>query len=179
MDFGMKHSRQSLASRLARGEESAFAELYDAAADRLYRFLTARLGSRDSAADVLQTTFLRVVEKRRHFARVENPVAYLFRVASNEASRAMSRTRRTNREQMSTDNLASDDRGLSQEDAEIVTVALETLDPSDRELIELKVFAGLTFREIAETLEQPPGTVATRYRRALESLRPWLTKQLL
>lgn len=46
---------QSLAARLARGEESAFAELYDACADRLHNYLAGRLGSRDRADDVLQS----------------------------------------------------------------------------------------------------------------------------
>jgi DNA-directed RNA polymerase specialized sigma24 family protein len=58
---------QQLAVRLARGEEAAFAELYDASADRLHYYLTARLGSRDAASDVLQTAFLRAVKSRRKF----------------------------------------------------------------------------------------------------------------
>ena len=47
---------RSLAERLARGEETAFEQLYDDCADRLMRFLTLRLGCRQQAADVLQTT---------------------------------------------------------------------------------------------------------------------------
>jgi DNA-directed RNA polymerase specialized sigma24 family protein len=42
----------------------------------------------------------------------------------------------------------------------------------------VKIFGGLTFREIADVAGLPQGTVATRYRRALESLRGWLAKQL-
>ena len=37
---------QPLADRLARGDDSAFAELYDACADRLHRYAAVRLGSR-------------------------------------------------------------------------------------------------------------------------------------
>jgi DNA-directed RNA polymerase specialized sigma24 family protein len=42
----------------------------------------------------------------------------------------------------------------------------------------LKIFGQFTFGEIAEVTELPQATVATRYRRALESLRPWLAQQL-
>ena len=56
-------------------------------------------------------------------------------------------------------------------------LALGRLEADDRELVELKVFGGLTFREIADVTGLPQGTVATRYRRALESLRAWLAKQ--
>jgi RNA polymerase sigma-70 factor (ECF subfamily) len=59
----------------------------------------------------------------------------------------------------------------------MAAAALAKLDAHDRELVELKIFAGLTFREIAEITGMPQGTVATRYRRAMESLRGWLTKQ--
>ena len=47
----------------------------------------------------------------------------------------------------------------------------------DRELVELKIYSGLTFREIAAIVDRPPATVATRYRRAIETLRGWLTKE--
>jgi len=84
-----------LAARLARGEEAAFAELYDACADRLHRYLTVRLGSQDAASDVVQAAFLRAVKSRRRFRNVENPIAYLFQVARNEATRAASNRRQT------------------------------------------------------------------------------------
>ncbi len=60
---------------------------------------------------------------------------------------------------------------------ETIVAALARLDDEDRELVQLKIYAGLTFREIGEVTGQPQGTVATRYRRTLDSLRPWLVKQ--
>ncbi|MFO0791351.1 MAG: RNA polymerase sigma factor [Pirellulales bacterium] len=174
-----------LAARLARGEEAAFAALYDACAERLHQYLTAWTGSRDLASDVLQSAFLRVVKNRRRFRRVENPVAYVFRVARNEAVRAVASRRRWWRR-----NSAAGDSALpptlrasehlfdGNDDAELVAAALARLANEDREIVELKVFGGLTFREVAEVVERPAATVATRYRRALESLRPWVTKQL-
>ena len=49
-----------------------------------------------------------------------------------------------------------------------MAAAIARLDADDRELVELKVFGGLTLREIAEVTGHPPGTVATRYRRAID-----------
>ena len=165
--------------RLARGEEAAFAELYDACADRLHHYLTARLGSRDAASDVLQSAFLRAVKSRRQFRDVENPVAYLFQIARNEAMRWAKR-RRGNDRPLTADEIfkASGDAFGQQDDVEVVATALGRLTVEDRELVELKVFAGLTFREIADVTGLPQGTVATRFRRAIESMRPWLAKQM-
>jgi RNA polymerase sigma-70 factor (ECF subfamily) len=172
-------SMQQLAVRLARGDEAAFAELYDATADRLHHYLTARLVSRDAASDVLQTAFLRVVKSRRRFRSVENPVAYLFQIARNEAMRWAKRRRGNDRPLLANELFAaSEDTFGQQDDAEVVVAALGRLAANDRELVELKVFAALTFREIADVTGLPQGTVATRFRRALESLRPWLVKQL-
>lgn len=170
---------QPLAARLARGEEAAFAELYDACADRLIGYLTARLGSRDVASDVLQAAFLRAVKSRRRFRGVENPVAYVFQIARNEAARAAKRWPRGRDEPLPAEALfAADDGRGQQEDAEVVALALTRLPADVRELVELKIYAGLTFREIAEVVGLPQGTVATQYRRGLESLRGWLERQL-
>lgn len=165
-----------LAARLARGDEAAFAELYDACADRLHRYLAGRLGSHDAASDVLQNTFLRAVKSRRRFRGVDSPVAYLFQIARNEAART---TKRGTTKSLPADDLFAPNNATGHsDDAEVVASALGRLTEPDREIVELKVFGGLTFREIADVTALPQGTVATRYRRALESLRGWLTKQL-
>lgn len=165
---------KELTARLARGDEAAFAELYDACADRLHRYLAARMGSRDAASDVLQATFLRAVKSRRRFRGVENPIAYLFEIARNEAARANGKRRPPQPLPADEPYAQTNDDA---DDVEAIAAAIARLEPQDQELVELKVYAGLTFREIAEIVDRPPATVATRYRRALESLRGWLTKE--
>lgn len=166
-----------LAARLARGDEDAFAALYDACADRLHHYLAVRLGCRHAAADVLQSAFLRAVKSRRRFRGVENPVAYMFQIARNEAARAK---RRRNVKLLSEDDVfeAAPDAVDQQDATEVAAEALGRLEADEREIVELKIYGGLTFREIADVTRLPQGTAATKYRRALESLRGWLAKQL-
>ncbi|MBA3481047.1 MAG: hypothetical protein H0T51_04435, partial [Pirellulales bacterium] len=105
------------------------------------------------------------------------PAAYLFQIARNEVARAGVKQQRREQplaEELCANHEDSCDRGA---DAGAAIAALARLDAMDRELVELKLFAGLTFREIAQLSGQPPGTVATRYRRALEFLRGWLEQQ--
>ena len=64
------------------------------------------------------------------------------------------------------------------DEAEMIRVALARLNAVDRETVQLKIYGGLTFREIANIVGRPQATVATQYRRALESLRGWLTRQI-
>ena len=170
---------QDLAARLARGDEAAFAELYDACAARLHRYLTMRLNSHELASDVIQSAFLRLVKSRKRLRGVDNPVAYLFQVARNEAMR-LGQRHIFHEQPLEVVESLSVVPSLEEkrEDAELAAAALQRLATDDREIVELKLFGGLAFREIAEVVELPVATVATRYRRALESLRPWLEKQL-
>ncbi|MCH7689036.1 MAG: sigma-70 family RNA polymerase sigma factor, partial [Planctomycetes bacterium] len=85
---------EKLDERLARGEQAAFAELYDACADRLHHYLVVRLGSREDADDVLQDTFVRLAHARSRLAEVDSLIAYVFTVARNESSRFRRRKRR-------------------------------------------------------------------------------------
>jgi RNA polymerase sigma-70 factor (ECF subfamily) len=172
-----KSDMQDLAARLARGEEAAFAELYDACADRLCHYVALRLGSPQAAADVVHDAFMRAVKSRRRFRGVENPVAYLFSIARNEAFRASRRRPATERPLAPGEDFAGCD-AATRDEAEVVAEALDRLPIEDREIVELKTFGGLTFREIAEVTGMPLATAATRYRRALDSLRPWLAKQM-
>jgi RNA polymerase sigma-70 factor (ECF subfamily) len=166
--------------RLAAGDDAAFAELYDACADRLFRYAAVRLGSEEAAGDVVQAAFLRAVRSRKRFRNVENPPGYLFQIARNEIARVLAKqSRRRDGGARSLDaDAACANRASGWEEDEMVREALLRLEADDREIVELKVFGGLTFVEIGQALARPAATVATRYRRALESLRPWVERQL-
>ena len=63
------------------------------------------------------------------------------------------------------------------EAADWVLASLARLSDELREIIELKIYADLTFREISQVTGLPQGTVATRYRTALEKMRFQMVKE--
>jgi RNA polymerase sigma-70 factor (ECF subfamily) len=148
----------------------------------LQHYLGVRLGSRQDAEDVLQETFVRLARNRRKLGLVENLAAYVFTIARNEANRLFERRKRNpaGPGKIAAERLFDEswsDDVAQRETAELVERALCDLPPKEREVVELKTYAGLTFREIAEVTGSPQGTVATRYRTALEHLRGMLEKQ--
>ena len=163
--------------RLARGDPAAFAELYDACADRVHHYLAVRLGSQADADDVLQETFVRLARDRKKLELVENLVAYVFATARNEATRLIERRLREGRRRTGLDPSVlflewTIERGAKTgRPPSWVADLLARLDVPLREIVELKIFAALTFREISEVTGLPQGTVATRYRSALEKMR--------
>ena len=171
----------ALPGKLAAGQSEAFAELYDTLADRLYRFLVVRLGSRTDADDVLQETFIRLARRPEQFERIDNLLAYVFTVARNEAARFA--TRRTRRRTVETTLDADEvfvcrkDDARQRELADMIAAGLARLTDQQREIVELKSFAGLTFAEIAAVTAAPQGTVATRYRTAMGQLRTFFQRQ--
>ncbi|HTU25204.1 MAG TPA: RNA polymerase sigma factor [Pirellulales bacterium] len=176
----------SLGERLARGEPAAFAELYDRCADRLHHFLVVRLVSRSDADDVLQETFVRLARHRGKLAHVENLDAYILSIARHEALRLLARRGRERPAELDADALfcLADEpaavglRAERREAAEMLAAALARLPAEQREVVELKTYAGLTLAEIAAVTAAPPGTVATRYRDALAKLRTWLGEKI-
>jgi RNA polymerase sigma-70 factor (ECF subfamily) len=171
----------SLATRLYRGEPAAFAELYDVCADRLTHYLLWRLRSADDVKDVLQETFLRLARSRKRFATVNDPVAYVFIVARNEAARWARRAARESAyrapaAELLFEEAAGDDRD-AREMAEVLATALARLDDELSEIVQLKCYGGFTFAEIARITDLPQGTVATRYRRALGRLREMMVRE--
>ena len=172
-----------LSKRVARGDQAAFAELYDACADRVQRYLIVRLGSRHDADDVLQETFVRLARARRRLRKVENLVAYVFGVARNEAARWLRRKRRAGAEVSTSGTEALSREAVpdgiqAREAADLIAAGLDRLARQQREIVELKAFGGLTFREIGEVTGLPQGTVATRYRAAVGRLRGWLAREV-
>jgi RNA polymerase sigma-70 factor (ECF subfamily) len=164
--------------RLARGDKTAFAELYDLVADRLHHYLVVRLGNRDDADDVLQETFLRVVRWRDRLARVENLRAFVFHIARNEALRLGGRRKPTETASNLDQFVESDGPDVAaRETAELVATGLARLTEEQREVVVLKHYSGMTFREIGEVTDVPAATAATRYRSALDRLRLWMKRQ--
>jgi RNA polymerase sigma-70 factor, ECF subfamily len=170
-----------LGERLAKGDRSAFAELYDDCAHRIHHYLVVQLGSRDDADDLLQETFVRLARALEKLAEVENLRAYVFAVARNEALRLLASRSRMRRHEtaLAADELFCElqDDQEAREAAESLAAALARLSPEEREVVELKNYGGLVLREIAEVTGAPLGTVSTRYRTAMGRLRDWLTRK--
>jgi RNA polymerase sigma-70 factor (ECF subfamily) len=68
-------------------------ELYDLYGEKLYHYLVFRLCSREDAEDVLQETFYRFTRYSVRWKIIRNPMAFVFRVARNEANRFLKRQR--------------------------------------------------------------------------------------
>lgn len=171
---------------VAAGDEAAFGELFDRYAPTVLGFLVQMLRDRAQAEEILQETFLQAWEQAdRYRSGGASPRGWLLMIARSRAlDRVRSRRSREGREtrvasEASRSNVAQPEgpRRLEQEERRaIVSSALETLPDEQRHCIELAFFRGLTHREIAESLEQPLGTVKSRILLGMKKLRQSLAE---
>ena len=166
----------SIRAALAGDDPAAIELLWDRYACDLLALLQSMLCSRHDAEDVLQTLFVRIVQKRRALAKARCLDAYLCRMARNEAATyARSRRRGSKREAKADRWLLPRESGERQCDlAERVQVALSRLPRRQREVVILKTYRDKTFAQIGRLLGVSLNTAASRYRYAMERLRSLL-----
>jgi RNA polymerase sigma-70 factor, ECF subfamily len=136
----------------------------------------------DAAEDAVQAAFVRLF---RSPARPGgDATAYVFAAVRNAALDTLRRGNGASVPAASIFNgQAADHRdpasaAIGRETHEAVRRAIESLPDSARQTVVLKLYAGLTFDQIAQTLGEPMGTVTSRYRRALDKLREQLIEKV-
>lgn len=149
--------------------------LYDAHAAGLFHYLHGFTRSETDAKDLLQDVFVKVAAYQGNEV-VRQPKAFLFRVAHNLAIDWLRRQRsRTNADQQLALEPCDPHHTEGDPDqkawASSVAAALTALPDEQRSVVELRLWEGFTFEQIAHAQGIPLNTAASRYRYALEKLR--------
>ena len=171
-----------LIQRAATGDRSAFDDLYHRYARPVFGLALRRLGDRGRAEDAVQETFASIWRSAASYRPDRGPGApWLYAVARNAiVDRARSRTEiPSDIPDEATSDAGPSDRVEQGWVAWRVHRALEELAESEREVVALAYWSGLSQSEVAEFLGIPLGTVKTRTRAALAKLAEILGDDLL
>jgi RNA polymerase sigma-70 factor, ECF subfamily len=164
---------EDLLTRVADGDRDAFGDLYKRYARPVLGLALRRLGDRGRAEDATQEAFASVWRAARTYRRDRGPVApWLYAVARNAiADRGRARVEPP-AEPLDTPSYEPGPEEHAEQSwlAWRVHRALETLPESERSVLELAYWSGLSQSEIAAELAIPLGTVKTRTRAGLARL---------
>jgi RNA polymerase sigma-70 factor (ECF subfamily) len=154
---------------------------FDAHANALLLWARNWCGCRADAEDAVQLALVKLWQRR---PRVDDPAAYAYAaVRSTALDVARSRRRAARRDAEASVADAAAPRFVAPVELEEFRVAVEAalvqLPAEQREVVLLKVWGELTFRQIAATLQIPQNTAASRYRYALEALRRLVGEEVL
>ena len=169
----------------ARGDERAFAELYDATSRRLYGLVVRVVRDPAQAEEVAQEAFLEIWRTSARFdAAKGSAMSWMMtiahrkavdRVRSAEAASRRDQTYEATTQERAYDITAEEvERSL---EGQRVRNALESLTETQRGAVQLAYFGGYTHNEVAALLGIPLGTAKTRIRDGLIRLRDTLGMQ--
>ena len=177
------------------GSRLAFEELVRRFEREIYSYLRHHLGDAHLAEDAFQATFLRLHLKCHQFRADRRLRPWLYTIASNQATDLLRRNRRHKAVSLSAaagcvdpsgerrslgDLLEAADASPSQrlesaEDYQKTRSAIENISAKRRLVLDLVAYQGLKYREAADVLGIPEGTVKSRMNKTLQSLRKSLS----
>ena len=170
-----------LMERVRARDVAAFESLYDGHHRLVFGIGLRMLGEPNAAEDLTQAVFMKVWSAPDTF-HGGSFVAWLSRVTRNRALDMLRvRAARPEVELPCSDvplDTSVDDEALARLDARRVRDALAGLPPEQRTLIEMGFFDGVTHQELAARTGTPLGTVKTRIRSGLKSLRAALSPRV-
>jgi RNA polymerase sigma-70 factor (ECF subfamily) len=182
---GLKEARDAeLVARSKAGDTEAFGELVRRYQKPVFRIVLRMVKSPDDADDLTQDTFVRAHRGLRTFKEEFDFHPWLYRIAVNQAINFLNKRKRqaaVDLEDVPELDIKSGPEPESplqsasrQEVLKRLDAALERLPEEQRTVFLLRVQEGLSYEEIAETMETPKGTVMSRLARARMALRKYM-----
>jgi RNA polymerase sigma-70 factor, ECF subfamily len=178
-----------LMERFRSGDRAALPDLVDRHHGSLVRYFYLQSRSRETAEDLAQEVWIRVIRHRHNYRPTARFQTYLFAIARNlwidryRSRKAAPPTVSADREVGSEEEAPRlgdlipsreaepSERASVHEEAERVRAALERLPPGLRDVFELGEVRGLRYQDVAEILDIPVGTVKSRMHAAVQKLR--------
>jgi RNA polymerase sigma-70 factor (ECF subfamily) len=168
---------RSLLDRIRRGDAGGAEELFERYASSLLKFADRMLGNRESAEEVTQEVFVKVISRAHQYDGRAAVASWLFAIAANACRDKRRRDRRAAVVpleavgELPARGEGAEARMAGRERRAAVRRALEGLSEEQREALVLARYHGLPYSEIARVLGISVGAVKTRIFRAVETLK--------
>jgi RNA polymerase sigma-70 factor (ECF subfamily) len=160
-----------LLAHIAQGDRQAFSQLYDRYCGVLYSTIFRVLNNADESNDVLQDVFVQIWDRAGAYdPALGKPFTWAMTLTRNKA---IDRLRALKRRYSFMEELTLEMEAETRHRpfAALVRAAVATLPLEQRQAIEMAFLGGLSQQEIAESLNQPLGTIKARIRRGMLRLR--------
>jgi RNA polymerase sigma-70 factor (ECF subfamily) len=164
---------RELVERCLRGEGGSFRELVERYEKPVFNLAYRISGNTDDAADITQSTFVKVFENLTSFDPHRKFFSWLYRIALNEGLNFKRAQKNTSdvAETIVSDDTSIHDTIERQEEQERIGEALHRIDENFRIVIVLHYFAECSYDDISYILNIPERTVKSRLYEARERLR--------
>ncbi len=151
-------------------KEAGFTELYQRHSQRIYQYCRRICVNDELASDVLQETFLKLLNAAQSKQVMTNIPGFMLRIARNHCLDI----RKKQNKQVTFDNIEIPSYDISLESKELkhlLVIALDALPDEQKEAIVLQAYSGLSYQEISEITNVPISTVRNWVVRGKKKLR--------
>jgi RNA polymerase sigma-70 factor (ECF subfamily) len=159
------------------GNAQCFSQIVDMYSSRCYGYFYRLTGNNDISDELLSELFVKLVEKIGSY-KGGSFESWLFKIASNIFhDHLRSKQRRKKLLEFQKTELESEITEPKRSDGELadrLRIQLARMDDDTRELIMLRFYSQLSFKEIAEMRSEPMGTTLAKTHRALKKLREFM-----
>jgi len=166
------------------GDSEAFAQLYDAYIERVYRYIYFRVSEDDATEDLVSQVFLKAWENLGRYKMGSSPfIAWLYTIARNlvidyyRAKKDMLPLEEA--VALPSDMQAPDDEAQTRFDLQAMRDALQFLTGDQQQVLILKFIAGLPNENIAKIMNKQEGTIRGLQMRALQTLSKYMQEKEL
>lgn len=171
----MREREKQLIEKCQTGRPEHFAELYDAYVKKIYAFVYYRVSHRETAEDLTSEVFIKALDKIKHYSSDQGTFSsWLYAIARNTVIDHY----RKNKNESDIDNLLG---VLSRDDCSEEVAArmrlnqvgkyLKKFSPRQREIIIMRVWDGLSYKEISEITGMSQGGLKMTVSRILRKIR--------
>ena len=171
----MQQEEESLVRRAQHRDQEAFAQLYEEHFDKIYRYVTLKIGNATEAEDMTQQVFLNALQSISSFKWRGIPFsAWLFRIAHNQVVdyfRSKKRTAVPLDESLASNNNNPQSIVEQKLDIEQLLLATKGLTDAQREVISLRFAGELSIAQVAKAMGKSQGAVKALQHSAIVALR--------
>jgi len=156
------------------GDSKCFSQVVDMYASRLYGYFYRLTGNKDLSDELLSELFVKLVEKIASY-NGGSFEGWLFRIASNifhDYLRSKQRRKKLlDVHKVQIESEITEPKKSGNEQIDLLEIQLKRMDADTRELIMLRFYSQLSFKEIAKMRSEPIGTTLAKLHRGLKKLR--------
>ena len=175
----VRRTDQELVRQMLHGQESAYREFVDLYKDRLFCSMVSQVGCRHEAEEIVQESFIKVFLNLRSFQHESRLYTWVYRIAWNLAvTRARKRREDVSLESSGIVSVASAPESFEpnipierHERVAMLRRALGEIEKRHRRILVMREFDARSYKEIANIMKIPLGTVRSRLSRARERLK--------
>ena len=164
--------------KLREKDDAAFAFVYENTKRGVFSVIAPIVKNKNEVEDLMQDTYIKMLKNINSYQKGRNFLAWLMQIAKNLAIDHYRQQSKTTVLDPQEQSYVFDKEQPPSESSDLeIDEVLKILDPEEKEIVLLRIVSGNVFREIADIVDKPLGTVLWIYNKAIKKIRKEIGKE--